>query len=173
MKIRSAIHLGGQSVNLILFPKVQETDDHLALKLAAYLLFFPEHPTPEASTQHPALQGQDFEPDLLAVDESGGVKLWIECGKTTLHKLTKVTRRFRDARVVMVIAEPHEARQMAEEVEDEGVQNVEILSFADGEFSRWRELVLERNDIIGDSTETSLNLVINDHPYMTDLERIL
>jgi uncharacterized protein YaeQ len=170
--LRASIHLNGRSAALTLFPVLQETTEHLLLKIAAFLFFFEKNPTIETAATHIALQGQDYWPDLLAADLTGGVTLWVECGKTTLHKLSKVSRRFRDARVIVLTTHPRQGRQQAEEVAREGLRGIEVWSFAEGEFQRWAAAAGEQNDIIGEASETSLNLVINSELYLTDLERI-
>ena len=172
MKIRASIHIGEKSRPLQLFPVLQETDDHLFLKLAACVFFSEKEPVVISSPQQsPALEGQDFAPDLITVDDTNQVTLWIECGKTTLHKLEKVTNRFRDARIWMLVAQPQEANQMAAALEEEGNDRIEVWSFAQGEFNRWKGLVQEQTDIIGEATETSMNLVINNEMFMTELIR--
>ena len=93
MKIRSTLHLGDQPVQILLVPILSETLDHLLLKLAAAVLFHKTEPIVSPSSQHPALQGQDFLPDLVKVNDTNDVTLWIECGKTTLHKIEKVSKR--------------------------------------------------------------------------------
>ncbi len=173
MKIRSAIHLGETSFHLQLYPVLQETTDHLALKLAAALLFHAQEPVVVTSPQqHPCLMGQDFYPDLLALDVSGQATLWVECGKTTAHKLEKVSKRFRDTRIVMLTEQPREGTQMAQTVKSAGIDRVEIWSFEEGEFGRWKKLISEQNDIIGEATVSSLNLVINSEMFVTELRRI-
>ena len=144
------------------------------LKLAAGLFFHEWEPVVVSSPQqHPALAGQDFAPDLLAVDLTQRVTLWVECAKTTLHKLDKAVKRFRDARIFMLMAHPLEAKQMAKSLEGEGHKRIEVWSFQQGEFARWKGLVQEKNDIIGEATETSMNLVINNEMFMTELQRVL
>jgi len=173
VKIRASIHLGQKSFSLQLFPVLQETGDHLLLKLAAGIFFHDREPvTVSSPQQQSALAGQDFAPDLIAVDLTNRVTFWVECGKTTLHKLDKVTKRFRDARIVMLLAHPQEARQMAEALEGEENTRIEVWSFRQGEFDRWKALVQEQNDIIGEATETSMNLVINNEMFMTELQRV-
>jgi hypothetical protein len=173
VKIRSSIHLGSTSFPLQLVPILEETDDHLLLKLAAVLFFHEREPLVISSPQqHPALAGQDFAPDLLAADLAPQITLWVECAKTTLHKLDKVTKRFRDARILMLMAHPLEAKQMAQSLEGEGNKRIEVWTFQQGEFARWRGLVREQNDIIGEATETSMNLVINNEMFMTELTRV-
>lgn len=173
MKIRSTLHVDGKALPLQLFPVLQETDDHLLLKLAAFVFFHAQEPFVVTSPQqHSALVGQDFAPDLMTADDSGQVRLWIQCGKTTLHKLGKITNRFRDTRIWMLMSQPNEAKQMAQSLEEEGNDRIEVWTFQYGEFERWRKLVREQNDIIGEATETSMNLVINDEMFMTELQRV-
>ena len=126
MKIRASIHLGEESVNLQFIPILQETDDHLVLKLAASLFFHADRPVVVTSPQqHPCLMGQDFWPDLLALNIAGEATLWIECGKTTSHKLEKVSKRFRDTRIVMLTEQPREGKQMLETMRTAGIERIE------------------------------------------------
>jgi len=143
------------------------------LKLASFIFFHLKEPLVITSPQqHDALVGQDFAPDLMTADYTNQVTLWIQCGKTTQHKLDKVTKRFRGARIWMLMAHPLEAKQMAESLEDEGNTRIEVWCFRYGEFARWTGLVQEQNDIIGEANETSMNLVINSQMFMTELERV-
>ena len=155
-----------------LVPVLEETNDHLMLKLAAFVFFHAQEPIVITSPQqHPALAGQDFAPDFMTADDTNRVTLWIQCGKTTLHKLGKATNRFRDARIWMLMAQPHEAKAMAQSLDSEGNDRIEVWSFQYGEFDRWRKFVKEQNDIIGEANETSMNLVINNEMFMTELTR--
>ena len=61
---------------------------------------------------------------------------------------------------------------MAEAVEAEGLERVEVWSFRAGEWARWKSLVQDQNDIIGESTQSSMNLVLNGQAFMTELERV-
>ncbi|HVO33575.1 MAG TPA: YaeQ family protein [Elusimicrobiota bacterium] len=171
MIVRSVLHINGQTKAQNLYAALQETFDHLLLKLAASLFYFDLQPSIESGATHAALQGQEYWPDVMSTDEAGQVRLWVECGKTTLHKLAKVSKRYRDARIVVLTAEPHQARQQAEGIIAEGLSGIEVWSFAEGEFDRWRRLAGEKNEIIGEATPTSLNLVLNDEAYVTDLQR--
>jgi uncharacterized protein YaeQ len=173
MKIRAALHLGEKAQSLQLFSVLQETADHLVLKLAAAIFFHETEPEIISSPQQsPALAGQDFAPDLLKVDDTNQVTLWVECGKTTLHKLTKVTKRFREARLIMLTAHPVEAKQIAANLNEEDLTRFKVWSFDFGEFERWRNMVQEQNDIIGEADETSMNLVVNGQIFVTTLRRI-
>jgi len=173
MKIRCTLHLDGKTIPFQLFSVLQETDDHVILKLAAFIFFHSLEPLViTSSQQHPSLMGQDFSPDLMTADDTNQVTLWIQCGKTTLHKLDKITKRFRGARIWMLMAHPLEAKQMAESLEDEGNTRIEVWCFKFGEFARWKNLIQDQNDIIGEATETSMNLVVNSQMFVTDLERV-
>src|SRR5260221_8839570 len=108
MKIRSKLHIHGEMRSLVLFPVLSETQDHVVLKLAAALFFSAADPIVSPSSQHPTLRDQDFVPDVMALNEAGELVLWVECGKTTPHKLSKVSKRFRQARVVVLTALPRE-----------------------------------------------------------------
>jgi len=72
----------------------------------------------------------------------------------------------------MLLAHPQEAKQMADSLAADGNDRVEVWSFQPGEFARWKSLVKEHTDIIGEATETSMNLVINNEMFMTDLTRM-
>jgi uncharacterized protein YaeQ len=173
VKIRASLHLGEKTRAVQLYPILSETDDHLLLKLAACVFFYEREPLVISSPQqHPALAGQDFAPDLLTADDTNQVTFWVECAKTTRHKLDKVTKRFREARLLMLMAQPHEARQMAESLDGEGNTRVEVWAFRQGEFARWKGLVREQNDLIGEADETSMNLVINESMFVTELLRV-
>ena len=156
----------------MLFPVLSETAEHLVLKLAATLLFSRSDPIVSPSSQHAALRDQDFVPDLMALNDAGELTLWVECGKTTPHKLSKVSKRFRQARVIVFTALPREGEQMAQTLEAESIARVQVWTFAEGEFTRWSSLVGEVNDLIGEATESSLNLVLNDQPFITELRKI-
>lgn len=171
MKIRAALHLGLSSANLVLQSMPGETPERLLLKLAGYVFHFDKDPVVDPSLKHPALLGQEYAPDLLVTDVTGAVSLWVECGKTTLHKLGKVSRRFHHARVIVLTARPHEGRQMAEGVSSEGIDRTEVWSFREGDFERWADLVQEKNEIIGEASETEMNLVLNAETFVTQLEK--
>jgi uncharacterized protein YaeQ len=171
MTVRARLHLNGREATLTLYQGLQESVEHLFLKLAAYVFFFDRNVAFQTGATEPVLQGQEYFPDFMATDLTGAVALWIECGKTTVHKLQKVSRRFRDARVIVLTAQPQQALQQAQDAVSEGLRNVEAWSFPRGTFARWARVAGEQNDIIGEANETSLNLVINGESFVVDLER--
>lgn len=171
MRIRAALHLNNREDTVQLYQGLQETEDHQALKLAAAVFFFDHEPSIVTGAVHGALAGQDYWPDLMKADLTHQVLLWVECGKTTPHKLEKITRRFRSARVVVLTATPQHARQQMEEARAAGLRGVEAWSFKQGEFKRWRSLIKEKTEVIGEADEQSMHIVINDELFETQLER--
>jgi len=174
VKIRADLHVNGGHRKLVLVPGENEKDEHLALKLAAYLLFWDLDLVVDASVKHPALLGQDYRPDLLGVDPSGSVGAWVECGNTTLNKLFKALRRWPSARVVVLKEDPPRARRIRADLEREiaGSQRVEVLAFPEGVFGRWRALPDERTEVYGEAGGLSFNMVVNEQIFLADLVRV-
>ena len=172
MKIRATLHVDGRSTALLVCPVMQETTEHVLLKLAAAVLFAKREPILSPSSQHPALRDQDFLPDLVHVNDHNEVTLWIECGGTTLHKMEKVAKRYRDARLIVLTATPVEGATIKENLPQEPWNRWEIFAFPHGEFARWKQLIRESNDLIGEADERSMNLVVNEEMYVMDLETI-
>lgn len=172
MRLRANLHLGDENSTLQLYPVLQETWDHLVLKLTACVLYHRVRPMVVSSPeQSPALAGQDHAPDLLTVDLTNQVTLWLECGKTTLHKLDKACKRHRQARIVMLFAEPYEAKQMREALSREDLDRIEVWSFPEGDYAKWKSLVIEQTDIIGEADHRSMNLVINGEVFISELQQ--
>jgi hypothetical protein len=168
---RCDFHINGGQRKLILAQGAQETFDHLALRLSAPILFWALEPKMELSPKHPALAQMEFRPDFIALNEAGETLLWGECGNVSLNKIDKVLRRCPYARVVVLKASPAEGAKMRKDLED-GVdrqERVEVLSWKPEDFAQWRDAVGELTEIFGESTERSVNLVINDVPLAADL----
>ena len=173
MKIRADLHVNGGSRKLVLVPNENEKFEHLALKLAAYVLFWDDDLTVDASAKHPALLGQEHRPDLMGTDVTGAVGLWVECGHTTLNKISKVLKRFPYARVAVLKENLAQAKRFREEIEGEvPVDRVELLYWQAGGFQAWVGLVDEKTEVVGDATRSSMNLVVNDQVYMADLQKL-
>lgn len=173
MKIRADLNLNGGHRKLVLVPGENEKDEHLALKLAAYLLFWDSELVVDASVKHPALRGQDYRPDLLGVDESGSVGAWVECGNTTLNKLFKALRRWPSARVIVLKEDPARAKRIRSDLAAEvaGSERVEVLAFPAGAFAEWRGRLGEKVEVYGEAGGLSFNLVVNETVFMADLLR--
>lgn len=173
MKLRCDLHVNGASRKLVLVPGENEKDETLALKLAAYLLFWGQDPVVDASARHPALAGQEFLPDLMALDETGAVRLWVECGSATLHKLMKLTRRLPQARIVVLKATEREARRLRSDMEDKLDRHakVEVLAWRGDSFRDWLGALAEKTEVYGEAGGLSLNVVVNERPLAAELAR--
>lgn len=171
MRIRADLHVNSGSRKLILVAVENEKHDHLALKLAAYLLFWEEDLVLEASAKHPALAGQDFRPDLLGTDITGAVSLWVERGNTSQNKLVKVLRRWPSARVVVFKEDPVKARRLRADLERDtpDASRVEIFHWPAGGFSAWERLLDEKTEVYGEAGGAGFNLVVNEQVYLADL----
>lgn len=171
MKIRCDLHVNGGHRRLVLVPQEHETLEHIALKLTAYVLFWDWEPSIELSLKHPALLGQEFKPDLVALDEAGGIRLWVECGKVALHKLDKLTRRYPSAKLVVLKASPEEGRRLREDVKDKLDRHalLEIWCWSKADFAAWSSALRPDVFVGGEALGRSLNLVINDTPLAADL----
>lgn len=171
MKIRCDLHLNGAHRRLVLVPQQAETLEHLALKLSGFLLFWDYAPLVELSLKHPALAGQDFKPDLVALDGSGGISLWVECGKVALHKLDKMTRRYPSAKLVVLKATEAEARRLREDAREklDRQELLEIWAWRQADFEAWKGALRENTHVLGEASGRSLNLVINETPLAADL----
>ncbi len=172
MKLRCDLHLNGGSRKLLLVPGPNETPQHLALKLAAYLMFWDFEPIVEASGKHPALLQQEFIPDLMGLDEAGAVRLWVECGNVTLHKIGKLLRRFPAARLVVLKATEREALRLRASLSEslEKGSKIEILAWPGKQFEQWLGIVWEKTEVYGEAGDRNLNLVINEVLVVADFK---
>jgi hypothetical protein len=176
VKLRCDLHVNGGDKKLLLVAGPSETEDHLALKLAAYLMFWDQDPIASPSVKMPFLAAYEFLPDLIALDPTGDCKLWVECGTATMHKMTKLTRRLPNARVVVLKENERGAAQLRADVlelfkgQPERAERVEIWAWADGAFKDWARALAEKTEVYGEAGELSINAVVNDHPIAFDLK---
>lgn len=170
MHLRCDLHINGGRKNLLIVPRHDETTEHSALKLACAMLFWGRELVLDATVNHPALTNCPFTPDLMALDDGGAISLWCECGNTSLNKLDKVIKKVSRARIV-VLRESHEdAQHMRKALSQETRKHerVEILAWPRDEFARWAQTVSDSNEVIGESTERSLSLVLNERMFGVD-----
>jgi hypothetical protein len=163
--------IGGESSKLLLVPRPEEKMDHLAMKLAGFVMFMPMRPIVDPASDHPSLTWLDVKPDVMALTDAGDIRLWLECGEVSINKIDKVARRLPQTRVVVIKAQMHQARQLRERLNDEVRQGgrVEIWTWPPGEFANWMSAMAEKVEIFGDADEKSFNLVVNSVPYAVDL----
>lgn len=176
MKLRCDLAVNGGERRLLVCQGPSEPEEHLALRLAAFLLFWDLDPILDASTKTPALADYEFLPDLVALDEAGELKVWVECDTVTMNKLQKLTRRMpkHRGRIVVLKRNERDAARLREEVQDEldKPERVEILAFPGDTFKDWAAAVGEKTDVVGEARETSLNVVVNELPYSVELVKL-
>jgi uncharacterized protein YaeQ len=176
VKLRCELAVNGGERKLLICQGVNEADDHPALKLAAYLMYWDSEPLLDASPKLPALAAFDFLPDLIALDDAGDIKLWVECGSTTMNKLQKLTRRvpLGRGRIVVLKTNERDARRLREELDaaHDKAERIEIFAWPGGSFKDWLSAVGERTEVFGEASEGSLNAVVNERVFAVDLVKI-
>jgi len=171
MTIRCELNINGGTRRILLVAKEEEPLEHVALRLAAAVLFFDSEPALEAGPKHPAVLDFGFFPDLLVTDKSGAVSVWIECGHVATNKLTKVSRRLRGARLVALRESPEDGRRFREVITNEipKGEKIEIWAWPKEEFLKWAGALKESSHVYGEASGRSLNLVLNEVPFCVDL----
>lgn len=171
MKIRTEIHLGGEPTKLFLATRLEEKADHLALKLAAAVMFHSRKTLVDPSADHPALSGLTHRPDVCLLDDAGQISHWIECGTVSIRKLDKISRRLPHARILILkstVAEAERLRSSLKEDVKRG-ERIEIWTWPENEFKNWLSYLEEKTEIFGEAGEKAFNLVVNNNPYAVDL----
>lgn len=164
MKIRGDLHVNGGSRKPYLVGGPNEPDDHLAHRLAAYILFWDYEPILEASAKTPALANFEFMPDLIGLDEAGEAKLWVECGTVTYHKLTKITRRAPQCRIVVMKEHERDAARLRAELtaQFDRPERVEILAWPGAAYRDWCRVVADKTEVFGEASGHMINAVVNE-----------
>ena len=171
-RVRADLQVNGGERKVVFACLDNETPEHLALKLAAYLSFWDQELTLDARHNHPSLSGQEFYPDLLGVDAGGAVTHWVECGNTAMHKLGKVVRRWPDAAVFLFKENEVKAQFLCSELErnlPDHHEKIVIYAWPGRTFRDWAALMAERVSVFGEAAGVGFNLVVNDQIYATDL----
>lgn len=170
MTLRCDLNINGGSRRVIIVGNDEETHDHLALRLAAAILFFDGEPV-EPGPNDPALADIGFVPDLMVPDGIGGIKVWVECGNVAENKLTKVARRIKEGRVVILKERPESGLRQREVVKKEirNGEKVDIWAWPKEDFARWNAAIKESNYVYGEASGLTLNLVLNETTFGLDL----
>ncbi len=172
MNIRADLNINGGARKPFLSIGPSEPADHLAHRLAAYILFWDYAPILDASTKTPALAAFEFLPDLLAVDDAGEAALWVECGTVTLHKLTKITRRMPRARLVVMKESEREAARLREILNEQfdRPEKVEILAWPEKTYKQWAAAVSDKTEAVGEASGLLMNLVMNETIFVVEFK---
>ncbi len=171
MTLRCELNINGGTRRILLVAKEEEPAEHVALRLAAAILFFDREPALEAGPSHPAVIDVGFYPDLLVTNDAGGVDVWIECGTVAVNKLTKVARRVRAARLVVLRESPEDGVRFREVIKKEIPKGdkIEIWAWPKEDFARWTSALKESTHVFGEASGKSLNLVLNEIPFDVQL----
>jgi uncharacterized protein YaeQ len=121
------------------------------------------------------MAGQEFRPDLVALNDAGEIKLWIECGNVTVNKMDKLIRRYREARIVVLKETVHEAQNLRKMLAKNDIahsERIEVLAFPGDSFKEWFRAIEETVEIVGEAGEKSFNLVVNAVPLSFDFQAV-
>jgi len=172
VNIRADLNINGGARKPFLSIGPSEPADHLAHRLAAYILFWDYAPILDAGAKTPALAAFEFLPDLIAVDAAGEASLWVECGTVTLHKLTKITRRLPRARLV-VMKESERAASRLRDILNEQFdrpEKVEILAWPEKTYAQWAAAVSDKTEAFGEASGLMMNLVMNEAMFVVEFK---
>jgi len=136
------ISCNGQSRKLVMARAAGESEQHLAMKLLAYLLYFDRQLTNELSV------GQHYKPDLALVD-GRDVTLWVDCGVVGPHKLDRITTANRNAEIVVVKPDrrsAHSCRTVADR-RVRSPERIRIIAFDDGFVDRIAHALSTRTEL--------------------------
>lgn len=114
---------------LILSAFSEESGGHVALKLLAYIMFIDQQPHIDEDA------GWHFVPDLIARDQAGDIKLWIDCGTVSPKKVDTIATKVRDNIDFYVFRKTKSDmdkfyKSIADKVKH--IENVKCISFDDG-----------------------------------------
>ena len=171
MSLRCDLNINGGSRRVLLVAKDEETPEHLALRLTAAILFFDGEPALDVGPDDPALTDIGFMPDLMVPDGAGGIAVWVECGNVAENKLTKVARRIKDGRLVILKESVESGRRQRAVIEREirNGEKIEVWAWPKEEFAKWKAAITESNYVFGEASGASLNLVLNETAFGTQL----
>ena len=170
MTLRCDLNINGGSRRVLIMGNDEETHEHLALRLAAAVIFFDGEPVEPGPNDH-ALADIGFVPDLMVPDGIGGIKVWVEGGNVAVNKLTKVARRIKEGRLVILKEDVESGRRLREVIKKEinKGERVEVWAWPRSDFAAWNGALKESNYLYGEAAGRSLNLVVNETPFSVDL----
>lgn len=144
-----------------------ESTWHVSLKLLAYLLYRRRAPLVERGV------GQRYKPDLVVL-RGDRVRLWIDCGETSVRKLARVAIANPDARVVIVkdTLRHLEAYRALADTALRDPSRVLYLAFSAGLVDNLAASLRQRNRVHFGAGPTGMRLDLNGHRYHGALFRL-
>jgi len=117
------------SEKLVISAFENESGEHIALKLLAYLMFIERRPLIDVDA------GWHFTPDLIARDDAGAITLWVDCGRVSMKKVDTIATKVRSSIDFFVFRSTerdmdHFYKVIKDKVKQ--LQNVRCISFDDG-----------------------------------------
>jgi hypothetical protein len=88
-----------KDTKLVITKNEHESEFHAYAKALAYAYYQGQYPTLRLEAK---LEEARFQPDLSAEDYDGTMRLWVEVGKTSLDKVEKLFKKYRQAKFVFV-----------------------------------------------------------------------
>lgn len=95
-------HLYGELARVFLRKNRGESLRHVMMKFMSYVLLYHEDLLIEASAD------QHYKPDLVRFNLRGEPLQWVDCGKTSIHKLDRISRKNQETLIDIVKATPGE-----------------------------------------------------------------
>ena len=171
MTVRCELNINGETRRALVVAREEETLEHVALRLAAAILFFDAEPALDVSPSDPLVADIGFFPDLMVPDGIGGIAVWIECGNVAVNKLTKVARRIKEGRLVILKENVEGGRRLREVIKKE-IRNgefIEVWAWPKADFSKWTAAIKESSYVYGEASGQALNLVLNEAAFDVQL----
>jgi len=127
--------------SIVMAQSPEEPDEHILLRFLSHVLFFDEALADAHGYTDP------HEPDLHALDLTGQLTLWVECGMPPMKRLTRALGKWKDARFVVLVAGRDEALAVRAQIVAQKPRNLERLEIhcIPQEFMVWLESVGSRS----------------------------
>jgi len=78
---------------LVLAKRAGESTAHVLLKAIGYARYAPLHPGLRVEVRV-EVRSERYKPDLVALNDTGEPRIWIECGHADVDKVRKLLRRY-------------------------------------------------------------------------------
>ena len=161
------------SEKLVLEKRDGESLRHILQKVCAFLLFQDEYDSPQIERKLTD-DKRAYKPDVVAFDAEGNVSLWVDCGQIHVRKVDDLTRRYPNARIVIMKIDRREMESYAREAQKKvkRIERVEFLAFDDGFLAKLEPLLGHINSIRAEFDETTLELNWNGTELASTIHRL-
>ena len=110
---------------LFLEKKAGESAQHVVMKLLSWLILFRPGLEVERSV------GEHYKPDLVRIQSNGDVGSWVDCGQTSLTKLSSIVARHRETQFTIVKSRPSALKHYYQRAvtRNRRLETIQYLSF--------------------------------------------